>query len=151
MLLLAADDAMKNGHSVALPYSFPQAADLVAERYGKRILRYYASSLDDSDREARTTAAGQSFLADGFILAVTVLRILGERGLTIGEALRSLPSFSETSRFIHISCPPQKILKKLMNGKSTETEGVVLSEDGERVFMRSNKRGTGLYLFAGKL
>lgn len=148
MLLLAADETMRNGGTVALPYSFPQAADLVAARYGKKILRYYASPLDDSDREARTVAAGQPFLSDGFLLAVTVLRVLADRGLTVGEALRTLPSFSETSRFIHISCPPQKILKKLMNGKNAETEGVVLSEDGERIFMRSNKRGTGLYLFA---
>lgn len=148
MLLLAADDVMRKGGTVALPYSFPQAADLVAERYGKKILRYYASSLDDSDREARTIAAGEPFLSDGFLLAAAVLRVLSERGLTVGEALHTLPSFSEMSRFIHISCPPQKILKKLMNGKSAETEGVVISEDGERIFMRSNKRGTGLYLFA---
>lgn len=148
MLLLAADDAMRVGNEVALPYSFPQAADYVADRHGMKIHRFYASSLDDSDRDAREIAAEQPFLSDGFLLAVTVLRSLSERAMTIGDAIRSLPKFSEMSRFIHISCPPQKILKKLMNGKNTENEGVVISEDGERIFMRSNKRGTGLYLFA---
>ncbi|MCM1334247.1 MAG: sugar phosphate nucleotidyltransferase [Bacteroides sp.] len=148
MLLLAADDAMREGKEVALPYSFPQAADYVAERHGMAIRRFYASSLDDGDREAREIATEQSFLYDGFILAATVLRSLADRAMTIGDAIGSLPKFSEMSRFIHISCPPQKILKKLMNGENTESEGVVISEDGERIFMRSNKKGTGLYLFA---
>ncbi len=148
MVLLAASAEMSRGNEVALPFSFPQAADYAAAQYGMKIHRYYASSLDDSDREARKIAAGQSFLSDGFLLAVSVLRFLSERSMTIEDAVRSLPKFSEISRFIHISCPPQKILKRLMNGKAAENEGVVISEDGERIFMRSNKRGTGLYLFA---
>lgn len=148
MILIAAKAAMSEGNEVALPFSFPQAADYAASQYGMKIHRYYASSLDDSDREARSIAAEQPFLYDGFILAVTVLRYLAENSMTIEDAIDSLPKFSEISRFIHISCPPQKILKKIMNGQTSENEGVVISDDGERIFMRSNKKGTGLYLFA---
>ena len=47
--------------------------------------------------------------------------------------------------------PPQKILNKIVNGNPAENEGVIISDDGERIFLRSNKKGNGLYLFAESL
>ena len=51
------------------------------------------------------------------------------------------------NRFIRITCPPQRIIKRL-KASPEENEGAVLSSDGERVFIRSNRDGTGLFLFA---
>ncbi len=102
----------------------------------------------DSDRFARKLAAKQMFLYDGFVLVASVLKYLSENGQTLDEAISALPKFTAKNRFVHISCPPQKILSKIENGRHAEKEGVLISEDGERVFLRSNKRGDGLYLFA---
>ena len=147
MLLIAAIRTMSRGYDVALPFSFPQTADFAAESYGRRVLRYFASSMDDRDGAARRLAARQTFLHDGFVLALTVLKYLTESGLSPKEALKGIPRSQRARRFIHITCPPQKILGKI-GASPAENEGAYIAADGERVFLRSNKRGTGLYLFA---
>ena len=111
------------------------------------MLRYFASSMDDRDGAARRLAARQTFLHDGFVLALTVLKYLAESGLSPKEALKGIPRSQRARRFIHITCPPQKILGKI-GASPAENEGAYIAADGERVFLRSNKRGTGLYLFA---
>ena len=148
MIMLAVKAVLENGGEAALPFAFPQAADIIAAGCGRKIHRFFASSMDNRDLEARNIASKQAFLYDGFVLAMTVLRYLSEHSMTISEGLASLPKFSEMNRFIHISCPPQKILNRISNGAPAENEGVVLSGDGERIFLRSNKKGSGLYLFA---
>ncbi len=148
MVLLAAEAVLEKGGDVALPFSFPRAADFISERYGKKIYRFFASSMDNRDLKARKIAAEQPFLFDGFVLAATVLRYLAEHSLSLKEAIASLPEFTGINRFIYISCPPQKILNKIADGTPAENEGVMISGDGERIFLRSNKKGNGLYLFA---
>lgn len=148
MVLLAAMSVFEKGGEVALPFAFPQAADIVAKEYGKKIHRFFTSSMDNRDLEARKIAAKLPFLYDGFILSLNVLEYLSKRSLTIPEALKLLPKFSGVNRFIYITCPPQKILNKLSEGTPAENEGIVISEDNERIFLRSNKKGSGLYLFA---
>ncbi len=148
MIMLAVKAQLEKGNEVALPFAFPRAADIMAEKYGGKIHRYYASSMDNRDLKARSIAAGERFLSDGFALAVSVLKYMTEKGLTVSGALSSLPEYSGMRKFIYISCPPQKILGKISGGNTAENEGVVISGDGERIFIRSNKKGNGLYLFA---
>ena len=148
MILIAIMSVYEKGGEIALPFSFPRAADIIAEKFGKPLHRFYASSMDNRDLTARKIASKLPFLYDGFVLAVTVLRYLSEKKLTIPEALSMLPKFSGVNKFIYITCPPQKILNKLSQGTPADNEGVVISGDGERIFLRSNKRGSGLYLFA---
>ena len=148
MVLVAVISVLEKGGEAALPFAFPRAADAAAEKYGGKIYRFFASSMDNRDLKARTIAAEQPFLFDGFVLAVTVLRYMKEHSMSISEVLESLPKFSGVSRFIYITCPPQKILNKITEGSPAENEGVVISGDNERIFLRSNKKGNGLYLFA---
>lgn len=148
MIMLAAMARLEKGAETALPFAFPRAADIMAEQLGSKIHRFYSSSMDNSDMQARRIAADEKFLYDGFVLAVQVLRFMTEKGLTIPEALDLLPKFSGMKKFIYISCPPQKILGRISGGNPAENEGVVISGDGERIFLRSNKKGNGLYLFA---
>ncbi len=148
LVLIAAVRLLAAGEDVALPFAFLSAADYVAEKYGRKIHRFYASSMDDSDSYARSLAAEQRFLNDGFVLAASALKYLSESGHTLDEAIDALPKFTAKNKFVHICCPPQKILNKIENDRHAEKEGVLISEDGERVFLRSNKRGDGLYLFA---
>lgn len=148
LVLIAAVRLLAAGEDVALPFAFLSAADYVAEKYGRKIHRFYASSMDDSDSYARKLAAKQRFLNDGFFLVTSVLKHLSENNLTLDEAVLALPKFTSKNKFIHITCPPQKILNKIDNIRHSEKEGVLISDDGERVFLRSNKHGDGLYLFA---
>ena len=148
MVLIAVMGVYENGDEAALPFSFPRAADLIAEKYGKTLHRFFASSMDNRDLKARKIAAKLPFLYDGFVLAVNVLGYLSKHSLTISEALNLLPKFSGVNKFIYISCPPQKIFNKLSEGTPAENEGVIISGDGERIFLRSNKNGHGMYLFA---
>lgn len=148
LILLAVTSTFEKGGDAALPFAFPRAADAVAERFGKKMYRFFASSMDNRDLEARKIAEGLPYLYDGFILSVTALKFMAEQSLSVPEALKLLPRFSGVNKFIYISCPPQKILNKIADGTPAENEGVIISGDGERIFLRSNKKGSGLYLFA---
>ena len=44
--------------------------------------------------------------------------------------------------------PIGKQANTINDGCPAENEGVVISGDKERIFLRSNKKGNGLYLFA---
>ncbi|MBQ8904026.1 MAG: hypothetical protein IJY73_07055, partial [Oscillospiraceae bacterium] len=148
MIMIAVKAELEKGNEVALPFAFPRAADIIAEQYGKQIERFYTSSMDNRDMNARNIAAGEKFLYDGFVLAVSVLKYMVEKSLSIPDVLKELPRYSGMRKFIYISCPPQKILSRISAGSPAENEGVVISGDGERIFLRSNKKGNGLYLFA---
>ncbi len=147
LLLIASARLLSKGKDVALPFEFPRTADFIAHSYGRNILRFYASSMDNSDRKARRLAERQTFLQDGFVLAMNVLAYMSENGLSLKELTDSLPRSANLTRFIRITCPPQKILNRL-SAEPAENEGAVIANDNERVFIRSNKKGTGFYLFA---
>lgn len=147
MLCIAAVKAAERGAEVALPFSFPRSIDEILDFYGKKSLRYYASSMDNSDSRARRIASRQTFLTDGFALAMSVLRYLSEKKLSLSEIKDFIPISTQENRFIRITCPPQRIIKRI-KASPEENEGAVLSSDGERVFIRSNRDGTGLFLYA---
>ncbi len=145
-LIVCAHEA-RLGNDISLPYSFPHTAETAAEQFGKSILRYYASSMDDSDEEARKLAVQQIFMRDGFILAIKALKSMRDMGMTPAELLDSIPKSSTAGRFIRVNCPPQRVLDRL-KAVPEENEGAVIAEDGERVFLRPDKRGTGIFLYA---
>ena len=147
MQVIACAYEARHGHDTALPFSFPHSAEDAASAYGGKILRYFASSMDDRDEEARRLAENQLFMRDGFALALKVLSYMSELALTPAEALASVPHSSNAGRFIRVNCPPQRILSRL-KAVPEENEGAVLASGDERVFLRPDKRGTGLFMFA---
>jgi len=147
MQVIACAYEARHGHDTALPFSFPHSAEDAASAYGGKILRYFASSMDDRDEEARHLAENQLFMRDGFALALKVLSYMSELALTPAEALASVPRSSNAGRFIRVNCPPQRILSRL-KAVPEENEGAVLASGDERVFLRPDKRGTGLFMFA---
>lgn len=148
LTLLACAAEARNGCDTALPFAFPRSAESCAARYGHRVLRYFESSMDDRDEEARTLAAKQPYMRDGFACAVKVLRYMRDEGLSPQQALDTLPRFSAADRFVRVSCPPQRVLDRL-KAVPEENEGAVITGgDGERVFLRPDRRGTGIFMFA---
>ncbi|MCR4780754.1 MAG: NTP transferase domain-containing protein [Ruminiclostridium sp.] len=145
-LLVCAAEA-RDGRAAALPFAFPRSAEAAAELYGGRILRYFESPMDDRDEDARSLARAQPYLRDGFACAVRALRLMKELGLTPAEAADSIPRSSTADRFVRVCCPPQRVLDRL-KAVPEENEGAVISPDGERVFLRPDRRGTGIFMFA---
>ena len=147
LTLIACADNAETGSVTALPFSFPQTAEETARRYGGEILRYYASSMDDRDEEARKLAASQLFMRDGFRLALKALSFISRHAVTPAEALELIVRSSAEDRFIRLNCPPQRVLDRL-KAVPEENEGAVMQDGDRRVFLRPDRRGTGLYLYA---
>jgi mannose-1-phosphate guanylyltransferase/phosphomannomutase len=154
LILLACLDIFMGSCDVALPADFPSAADVLAERYGRRVHRFFACSNDDSDKEARRTAESEAFLWDGAYLALFVLGWITRENASLLEAAASLPEFSRENRVVLINCPPQRILGRLCEGRAGFGEGIILDSDElkyskkGRVLLRSNKKGNALFLMA---
>lgn len=141
-------DLMKKGFDLAVPLEFPSSAEEAARLSGQRVLRFYRCSNDNGDKAARELAASQPFLFDGLMLALNALEIISASYVTLGKYLEGLPSLETENRFLHIHCPPQRILSKLADKSDGVGEGIFLGEEGNRVLLRSNRQGNGLFLFA---
>lgn len=147
LILSACAELMKKGCDVAVPIEYPSSFEFVAQSLGRSVHRYFSCSNDNSDLQGRKLASTEDFLFDGIILAFGFLEAIA-LSLTTAEAyIATLPEMSSENRFVSISIPPQKILQEIAQ-KNTSSEGVFVGERGNRVFLRSNRRGNGLFLFA---
>ncbi len=137
----------ENGNDTALPFSFPHTAEKCTAPFGRDILRYFASSMNDRDEQARTLAAEQLYMRDGFALALKCLRYMHEHCLSPADIAGMLPRSTSADRFIRVNCPPQRVLGRL-KAVPEENEGAVLTANGERIFLRPDKQGRGIFMFA---
>jgi mannose-1-phosphate guanylyltransferase/phosphomannomutase len=153
LLLLGAARTMKNGNDVALPNDFAACADFLAAGYGRKVERYFLCSNDSGDERARGLAAKQIFLTDGAVLALNVLEELSQSGMSIEDAVKSVPQFVCARREVEINCPPQRIISRLCSSEAGcgKGEGVLVGNNRESVLIRSSKRGNSLFLFAESL
>lgn len=146
-LLIVVRDGMEKGFDAALPMEFPSTAEEAAKSTGRAVKRFYSCSNDNSDREARELAAKQPYLFDGLILALNALQVISSSYMSLGQYLETIPELATENRFLQIHCPPQRIIGRLAAAGGT-AEGVYLGEQGNRVLLRSNRRGDGLFMFA---
>ncbi len=101
LLLLVCQQLFARGEDAALPYWVPRAAEDMASRCGRRILRY-ASCSDGTDAEARALALHQGFTLDGTILCAEILRMLSEHGMSLKEWLSRLPDCHTVRRIVRL-------------------------------------------------
>lgn len=147
LMLIAAAVRMSGGKDAALPFDFPHTAEFVAENYGRQIFRYFSSPMDNSDAKAREIANEELFLHDGMMLTIKVLKYLHDSSITLKEAKSGLPRATNSRSFIRINVPPQRVFGRI-HAAPAENEGAVLNGTDSRVFLRSNKHGDGLFVFA---
>lgn len=147
LLMLACMDCFKAGFDAAVPSYFPSFAGEIAQQYGKKLYRFYSSS-SGNDQKARKLARGEPFLFDGAVLALVVLGFLERNNLSLSAATKLIPSFKTERRFVRLACPTPKIMKRLRQFSTEESDGVMIKTDGGKVFMRPDKLGNGLYVFA---
>lgn len=149
-VLIVARDGMEKGFDAAVPIEFPSTAEEAAKNTGRTVKRFYSCSNDNGDKEARELAAKQPYLFDGLILALNALEIISSSYMSLGQYLETVPELATENRFLQIHCPPQRIISRLAAAGGT-AEGVYLGDEGNRVLLRSNRRGDGLFLFAESL
>lgn len=148
LVTIVARDAMERGCDVAVPLEFPSGVEEAAKQTGRNVYRYYQCPNDNSDSKARLIASAQPFLFDGLILALNALEIVSASYMSLGQYLETMPELATENRFLRIHCPPQRILGKLAEAAGGVSEGVFLGKEGNRVLLRSNRKGDGIFMFA---
>lgn len=137
----------KNGKDVSLPYHFPSVADKLAKSYGRKVLRYYSCSCDDSDKKARELSLSTVFVRDGIALSAMILSYISDNKITLKQALSEIPEFYTTAKYVSIHKSPSQVLKEICVQRSGLTEGVAINDKKGRVLIRPVKAGKGVMMF----
>ncbi|MBP1559821.1 MAG: NTP transferase domain-containing protein [Oscillospiraceae bacterium] len=148
LALICCRDRLSKGHDIAVPCNFPRAADIIAEEFGRKVLRYSSCPSGKGDGEARALAAETLFIRDGAALMLTVLGVLESRGMTLAEAVAELPQTAISGRYVALSAPPLRILRSIAAEKQVSGDGIVISDERGRVLIRPLKSEKGVLMQA---
>ena len=142
--------------NVAVGCGAPKILDGIAARHGTKLLRYLTCPADDSDSEARKTAANQLWSRDMVMQALKAVNFLAENRFTVKRISELLPDFAVSSRTVPIHENPAGIVGKidsmsehhpsLRSGKIGE--GIVLRTKGGYATLRPLKKGDGIKIIA---
>lgn len=146
LMLIACRRRFELGKDIALPYNFPRAAEELAEKYGRKVLRYSGCPSDPSDMEARRLAAETPFVRDGAALMLTVLEAMEEHGNLLAEEVYDLPDIAVSTRFIAIDKQPVKLLRSIFSEKQVSGDGVVIDDRRGRVIIKPVKTSKGVIM-----
>ncbi|MBR6407300.1 MAG: NTP transferase domain-containing protein [Clostridia bacterium] len=146
-MLMSLIPLMQSGRDVALPYDAPEAADILADRYGVRVLRYFSSSGDKRDQTARQLAKTQHFVRDGFFQIIAILNYMNTKCINLSEYYNMVPNFGVSRREIVIHSNLMSLLRSL--GGINTGDGVIVrgSSDG-RVLVRPDRNALKMQLIA---
>lgn len=154
LILICCKKCFEQGIDIALPYDFPQAADKLAEQYGRKVLRYSlcpSDRSDKNDREARKLAIKTPFVRDGAALALSVLKVLSDSGKSLAEAAAELPETALATRFAAVEKFPVRRLRQLCGEdrlSKASGDGIVLNDKRGRILIRPVKTGKGVLMKA---
>ncbi len=136
------------GDDVAVSYNAPKIINKIADKYNKKVLRYYNFPYDNSDNIAREMSVKQSFLKDTILMSINILNFLNQNDYTLKHAIDLIPHFATSSRTVSVSINPSLIIKKLHQNGGVLGEGVNLNHENGEILIRPLKSGKGLRLFA---
>ncbi|MGN0632372.1 MAG: hypothetical protein ACI4JW_00735 [Oscillospiraceae bacterium] len=147
LVLIAVKAAFEKEIPVALPFTFPMAADRLAEICGGKLYRYFHSPLDEADGAARSVASRPDnfFVRDGMSLTCTICAYLSEKGITLKRALEDIPEFYSAQRFAASDCPPAQVFKRL--GCKKDCGGVIMRSENTRAMIRPLRHRRGVIIF----
>ncbi len=147
LVLICCKNLFDQGRDVALPQDFPTAAERLAEKYGRRVLRYSLCPSDNSDFSARQLALETPFVRDGAMLMLETLSVLEKRGIRLAEAVREIPESVVCTRFVPISKHPLKLFGGNAN-KRVSGDGITLANEKGQVHIRPVKTEKGVLMQA---
>ncbi|MEG2425437.1 MAG: sugar phosphate nucleotidyltransferase [Oscillospiraceae bacterium] len=151
LLAICCINELQSDRDIALPYDAPQFLNSLAKRYNKRVLRYLRSPADNADSEARRLSMKQAWVRDGLFMAVRILSIMNERGMTLAQLLREVPDFYVHRKILKIDISPTQLSEYLgldSNEINSGKEGVTLKRDNGRLLITPTRRGDKIKLFA---
>lgn len=141
--------AFRKGSDVALCCDAPGAIDRLAERCGRKVLRYYASPVDQSDGEARRLASARFFTRDGMAQAIMLLSYLKETDMSLYDLYREIPAFATRRMVLEVEGNPARIMSAFRREKGdTPGEGVTIDMQRGKAVIRPEKRGRQLKVIA---
>jgi len=115
--------------TAALPYSDPDAYELMAARHGCRMLR-----LERDGREAERLYESQEFLHDAAGGAVCLFSLIAAGKHTLAGLMRMLPDYAQSSVEVELGSERGKIMRELAkacDGMSVElVDGLKIFTDG---------------------
>ena len=149
LVLLAVKAAFEKNIPVSLPFTFPLAADRIAEERSGKLYRYFNSPLDSSDEAARKVASRPDnfFVRDAFVLMCSICAYLSEKGLNLAEATTDIPKFYSSQRFAAVEASANDIYQRL-ECKREGGEGIVMSGIDSRAMVRPLRHRRGIVIFA---
>ncbi len=132
-----------------MPFNAPHIFDAIAEKNGRRVLRYYMSAQNADDTEARALSSSQLFMRDALFTAVKILGIIDQTGKNLPRLLRDLPSFFVSRKQIKIDFLPSMLTKKC-GGENYEVtrEGILLKYPYGSVLVTPSRTGKILSLIS---
>ncbi len=138
------------GKPVSVPYCFSSAADRVAENFSGRLYRYYNSSADNSDDEARQVAESEhcNFMRDGLALAAVICNYLSCKRLSLAASLERIPAIYNSQRYVTSNTDGNKLIAALCNSKAACGEGAVYDNQNSRAIIRPLKNHKGVIIFS---
>lgn len=139
----------ETGKPVAVPFCFSSIADRVAENFSGRLYRYYNSSADSSDDEARAVAEAEycNFMRDGLALAAVICNHLSCKGISLANALERIPAIYCSQRYVTSSTDGGELLTALCTSKAVCGEGAVYDNQNSRAIIRPLKNRRGVIIF----
>lgn len=151
LLAICCINELQSDRDIALPYDAPQFLNSLAKSYNKRALRYLRSPADNADSEARRLSMKQVWVRDGLFMAVRLLSIMNERGITIAQLLKEVPDFYIQRKVLDIDISPTQLSEYLgldNNEINSNKEGLTLKRDNGRLLITPTRKGDKLKLFA---
>ncbi len=137
ILALVCMDLFRRGQDAAVPASSPRVLDRLAERWGRRALRYEDGFSSDSDRTARSLGLRQPFLRDGLMLGIRLLSLLRENRCSLEELEDRLPGYAVVSRTV---AAPRELLPGEL--------GLCFPVEGGEIRIAPARGGRALFLAA---
>ncbi|MDR3345262.1 MAG: NTP transferase domain-containing protein [Oscillospiraceae bacterium] len=149
LLALCCLNEFRHGHSLALPSDAPLFLDTLARQNGCTLMRYLHSPSDGSDAAARKAAQSTPWTRDGLFLAVRLLAIMSNRGMSLAELLAELPTVHVRQSFAHGN--PSRLAE--LSGKTDlepldAPEGFLLRKGLGRLLILPGKGGRRLRILA---
>ena len=148
LLAICCCDELRKGRDVAVPYTSPDYFDYLAKEYGRRILRYTDTPIDNSDENTRILASKQMFSRDSLFMCVKLLSIMNERQMTLDMLAAELPEKYIEKKMFAVNFPPSKLASLMEDEAVSSREGIKLVRKEGSLLVIPEKGGGFVKVFA---
>ena len=148
LLAICCLDEMRKGRDVAVPYTAPSYLDSLAEKCGRRILRYMTTPADNSDETARKLAKKQVFVRDALFMCAKLVSVMNERSMTLDMLASEIPGKHIESKIFSVNFPVSKLSDVIGAQKNISGEGVRLIREEGSLLLIPERGGEKIKVFA---